>query len=107
MILSGRGNRVCYGVLDGQSQLRIEIRDVAGWPTVVGEVANAALQFGLLAALDQESGHVEKRLRFEDAKYNFLAAARHGLGSQFTWLNRQRQPANALILKELLPFSPA
>jgi len=102
-----RWNRVCYGVLGGQPQLRIEIRALPAGPTVLDEVANAAFEFGLLVALDQEYGSVEKRLRFEDAKHNFLAAARHGLGSQFTWLDGQRQPANTLILKELLPLARA
>jgi CBS domain-containing protein/gamma-glutamyl:cysteine ligase YbdK (ATP-grasp superfamily) len=102
-----RWNRVCYGVLDGQPHLRIEIRSLPSGPTVLDEVANAAFQFGLLVAVDQQYGPVEKRFRFEDAKYNFLAAARHGLGSQLTWLDGQRHPASALILKELLPLARA
>ena len=102
-----RWNRVCYGVMDGRPHLRIEIRALPSGPTVVDEVANAAFEFGLLAALDQEYGPVEKRFRFEDAKYNFLAAARHGLGAQLTWLDGQRHPASALILKELLPLARA
>ena len=100
-----RWNRPCYGVLDGRPHLRIEVRALPAGPTVLDEIANAAFQFGLLVALDQEYGPVDKKFRFEDAKYNFLAAARHGLGSQFLWLDGERQPANTLILKELLPLA--
>jgi CBS domain-containing protein len=102
-----RWNRACYGVLDGRPHLRIEIRMLPSGPTVLDEVANAALVFGLLVAIDREYGPVDKRFRFEDAKYNFLAAARHGLGSQLLWLDGERHPANRLILKELLPLARA
>jgi len=102
-----RWNRACYGVLDGRPHLRIELRMLPSGPTVLDEVANAALVFGLLVAIDREYGPVDKRFRFEDAKYNFLAAARHGLGSQLLWLDGERHPANTLILKELLPLARA
>jgi CBS domain-containing protein len=102
-----RWNRACYGVLDGKPHLRIEIRMLPSGPTVLDEVANAALQFGLLAALDEEYGPVDKKFRFEDAKYNFLAAARHGLSAQFVWLDGERQPADVLLLKHLLPLARA
>jgi CBS domain-containing protein/gamma-glutamyl:cysteine ligase YbdK (ATP-grasp superfamily) len=102
-----RWNRACYGVLGGRPHLRIEIRMLPSGPTVLDEVANAAFVFGLLVAIDREYGPVDKRFRFEDAKYNFLAAARHGLGSQLLWLDGERYPANTLILKELLPLARA
>ena len=102
-----RWNRPCYGVLDGRPHLRIEIRALPAGPTILDEISNAAFQFGLLVALDKEYGPVANRFRFEDAKYNFLAAARHGLGSQFLWVDGERQPANKLILTELLPLARA
>jgi len=102
-----RWNRVCYGILDGRPHLRIEIRFLPAGPTVLDEVANAAFQFGLLASVDQEYGPVDKKFRFEDVKYNFLAAARHGLGAQFIWSGEARLPAGTLILEHLLPLARA
>ena len=102
-----RWNRVCYGILDGRPHLRIEIRFLPAGPTVLDEVANAAFQFGLLASVDQEYGPVDKKFRFEDVKYNFLAAARHGLGAQFIWSGEVRLPAGTLILEHLLPLARA
>ena len=102
-----RWNRVCYGILDGRPHLRIEIRALPAGPTVQDEISNAAFQFGLLVSLHEEYGPVDKKFRFEDVKYNFLAAARHGLGAQFIWLDDARVPASALILEHLLPLARA
>lgn len=102
-----RWNRVCYGVLEGRPHLRIEMRALPAGPTVLDEVSNAAFQFGLLVALDEEHGPVDKKFRFEDVKHNFLAAARHGMGAQFVWLDGARIPARDLILEQLLPLARA
>lgn len=102
-----RWNRVCYGVLNGRPHLRIEARALPAGPTVLDEIANAAFQFGLLVSLDEEYGPVDQKFDFEDAKYNFLGAARHGLGAQLLWLDGVRWPASALILEHLLPLARA
>jgi hypothetical protein len=41
-----RWNRPCYGVRDGRPHLRIEFRALPAGPTVIDELANAALFFG-------------------------------------------------------------
>ena len=100
-----RWNRPCYGITNGRPHLRIEARALPAGPSVADEVANAAFHFGLLAAMSGEYGEIAKLFRFEDAKANFYAAARHGLAAQFVWLGGKRWPAAALILQELLPLA--
>src|SRR5262249_7651154 len=57
-----RWNRPCYGVLDGVPHLRIEHRALPAGPTVIDEMANAALFFGLMCALSEEYGDVTRVL---------------------------------------------
>jgi CBS domain-containing protein len=100
-----RWNRACYGVLDGKPHLRIENRVLPSGPTVVDEVANAAFWLGLMEALPGAWGDVRQRMSFADAKENFVAAARLGLSAQFTWLDGETVPAQALICERLLPLA--
>jgi CBS domain-containing protein len=100
-------NRACYGVADGVAHLRIENRALPSGPTVVDEVANAAFFAGLMLSLPQEYGDVAKRMTFDDAKTNFFAAARHGLDTQFNWIDDRSYPASSLILDHLLPLARA
>ena len=98
-----RWNRACYGVNDGLAHLRIENRVLPSGPTVLDEVANAAFFFGLLSGLSHAIPDVRERMKFADAKTNFLAAARRGLKAQFTWFDGRTYSAQELLLKELLP----
>ncbi|NNE45215.1 MAG: CBS domain-containing protein [Rhodothermales bacterium] len=100
-----RWNRACYGITDGKPHLRIENRILPSGPTVVDEVANAAFWFGLVAGLAEKVGDVSHLMDFDDAKSNFIAAARHGLGAQLAWFEGTRMPAHELILKKLLPVA--
>jgi predicted transcriptional regulator/gamma-glutamyl:cysteine ligase YbdK (ATP-grasp superfamily) len=100
-------NRPCYGVVDGKAHLRIENRALPSGPTTLDEFANAAFFIGLMCALPDEYGPVDKRMTFDDAKDNFFAAARHGLQAQFTWLDGRSYPASTLILEHLLPLAHA
>jgi CBS domain-containing protein/gamma-glutamyl:cysteine ligase YbdK (ATP-grasp superfamily) len=102
-----RWNRPCYGVTDGRPHLRIEARALPAGPTVQDEVANAAFFFGLMAALGEEYGAIDRVMAFDDAKDNFFAAARYGLQAQFAWVGGRRYPAAALILDHLLPLARA
>ena len=47
-------------------------------PTVLDEVANSAFFFGLMSAVVEEYGDVRDVIDFDDARSNFLAAARYG-----------------------------
>ncbi len=98
-----RWNRACYGVNEGVAHLRIENRVLPSGPTILDEVANAAFFFGLLSGLSHDIPDVRKRMKFSDAKTNFLAAARRGLGAQFSWFDGRNYSAQDLILEELLP----
>lgn len=102
-----RWNRPCYGVNDGVAHLRIENRVVPAGPSVCDEVANAAFYYGLMVALAEEYGDVSKRMIFDDAKANFVTAARYGLAARMRWVDGKSWSADELILKHLLPHARA
>jgi len=100
-------NRPCYGIVDGKAHLRIENRALPSGPTTRDEFANAAFFIGLMLALPDEYGPIDKLMTFDEAKDNFFAAARHGLQAQLTWTGGKSYPAPALILEHLLPLARA
>lgn len=102
-----RWNRPCYGILDGRPSLRIENRVLPSGPTILDEMANAAFFLGLMVSLPDEYGDIRKSMTFEQAKGNFFAAARHGLGAQLAWVGGRSSSAAALILEHLLPLARA
>ncbi len=98
-----RWNRACYGITNGQPHLRIENRVLPSGPTVVDEIANAVFWYGLVGGIAEEYEDVSRDMAFDDARHNFVAAARNGLAAQFTWLDGSKKPAHELILDTLLP----
>ncbi|MFO1011180.1 MAG: CBS domain-containing protein [Planctomycetota bacterium] len=100
-----RWNRPCYGIHEGKAHLRIESRAFPAGPSTVDEIANATFFYGLMSALDGEYGDVTKRMSFDDAKANFVAAARYGLHARFRWVDGKPYGADELILKTLLPLA--
>jgi CBS domain-containing protein len=100
-----RWNRPCYGIVNGKPHLRIENRVLPAGPTVVDEIANAALYFGLMASVIEEYPGFTSRMPFDDAKANFISAARHGLDAHLTWVDGKAIAASDLILQELLPLA--
>lgn len=100
-----RWNRPCYGILDGKPHLRIENRVLPAGPTVIDAVANAAFYFGLMSSFLETYGDITEHMEFDDAKTNFMAAARHGLGAQFTWIGGRDVSARELIINELVPMA--
>ncbi len=100
-----RWNRPCYGISNGEPHLRIENRVLPAGPTVLDEMANAAFWFGLMSGVAEEFGDITKVMTFEDARENFVKAARLGLGAQFDWPQRPQVAARDLILEELLPMA--
>lgn len=100
-----RWNRACYGITNGQPHLRIENRALPAGPTIADQVANAAFYYGLLSGFMNEGTDITKSMRFFDAKNNFFAAARYGLGAKLTWMRGQVAEAPRLILDELLPLA--
>ncbi len=102
-----RWNRACYGISEGKPHLRIEARAFPSGPSVLDEMANAAFFFGLMAAVSHEFEDVKKVMSFDDARGNFVAAARLGLQANLTWFHGREYAAQQLILDELLPMARA
>jgi CBS domain-containing protein/gamma-glutamylcysteine synthetase len=98
-----RWNRPCYGVYQGKPHLRIECRALPAGPTVRDQMANAALWLGLVVGLAEEHGDVGALMDFDDARANFVAAARYGLRAGFSWFGGKRYSARDLLLLRLLP----
>jgi CBS domain-containing protein len=74
-------------------------------PTIADEVANAAFWFGLMNGFDDVYPDVTKTFDFDDAKSNFVKAAKMGLGSKFYWNDQRMISDTELIEKELLPIA--
>lgn len=103
-----RWNRPCFGISEnGKPHLRIENRVFGAGPTVMDEMANAAFWLGLMAELPHIYEDISKEMSFEDARDNFLKAAKFGIDSKFTWINDKKISAVDLILNELLPIAKA
>ncbi len=100
-----RWNRACYGITDGVPHLRIENRVLPSGPSVVDEVANAALWLGLMRALGDRHPEMSRTMPFEQVRSNFVAAARQGLAAKLTWLDGTEVAADALVLDVLLPLA--
>jgi predicted transcriptional regulator len=100
-----RWNRPCYGISEGKAHLRIENRVLPAGPTVVDEMANAALWLGLMVGMYDKYGDITKRMEFDDAKTNFIKASTHGLDTKLFWLDHKSYAASDLILNELLPIA--
>jgi len=98
-----RWNRPCYGISDGKPHLRIENRVLPAGPTVEDLIANTAFYLGLMIAFGEELDDVRRVMEFDDAKGNFMAAARYGLAAELRWLGGRRVSARDLILSDLLP----
>lgn len=101
-----RWNRPCYGISDnGKPHLRIENRILPAGPTVLDEMANAALWLGAVTAFHDQYPDISRDMNWEDARDNFGKAARNGVDSKFIWLGEKNVAACDLILEELLPLA--
>jgi CBS domain-containing protein/gamma-glutamylcysteine synthetase len=101
-----RWNRPCYGIgSDGIPHLRIENRVFGAGPTVVDEMANAALWLGLMEGMHKSYGDITKLMSFDDAQDNFNKAAKLGIDTEFTWDKDRKVSARELLKNELLPIA--
>ncbi len=100
-----RWNRVCYGTDGTRPHLRIENRVLPAGPTIRDQVANAAFWFGLMRGGRAAYGDIRPRMDFDEARSNFLVAARQGMASELTWFDGRYLPAHQLVLEELLPVA--
>jgi len=100
-----RWNRPCYGVIDGKPNLRIENRALPAGPSVMDEVANAALWFGLVSAFLESNVDITSVMSFDTAKNNFLQSARLGLDAQLEWTCGKTLPVKQLLRRQLIPMA--
>jgi len=95
-----RWNRPCYGIsANGKPHLRIENRVLPAGPTVIDEVANAALWLGLMMYFKENFPDITRELSFDDVRDNFIKAARTGIDSTFNWINDSKIGACELGLE--------
>jgi CBS domain-containing protein len=100
-----RWNRPCYGISEGKPHLRIECRALPSGPTVVDEVANAALWIGAVLGVADEYGDITQVMDFDDVKSNCLAAAKLGLRAAMTWTDGGTRSAPELLHETLIPLA--
>ncbi|MEE4361160.1 MAG: hypothetical protein V2I63_06505 [Pseudomonadales bacterium] len=102
-----RWNRPLIGFdHDGTPHLRIEHRVVPAGPTVADAIANAAVYYGLVAALALRRVPIEEVMTFAAARDNFYAGARDGLDAMQHWPDAGGDvPLVRLFLEELVPLA--
>ena len=103
-----RWNRACYGISEnGKPHLRIELRVLPSGPTIIDEMANAALWLGLMNEMAATVEDISTRVSFDAARANLYAAAREGIRARLTWLDGEEVLAQGLLLDKLLPMAKA
>lgn len=100
-----RWNRPCYGIGGGKPHLRIENRILPAGPTVLDEIANSVFWLGLMEGMHKQYPDVRPLMDFDDARRNFLAAARGGLYTKMVWFDKKKYSSLDLIREELIPLA--
>ena len=101
-----RWNRPLIGFdANGTPHIRIEHRVIPAGPSIVDQMANAALYFGLAHFLAKLNTPPESTLPFATARENFYSAARNGLTANVTWLDNSVTDIRSLLLDELIPMA--
>ncbi|MBX3249082.1 MAG: CBS domain-containing protein [Myxococcales bacterium] len=105
-----RWNRGCYGVHVDEAgrtraHLRIENRVLPAGPSLMDEVANAALFYGLMIGAHETWGDPAARMPFEAVREGFLAVARTGLGSELALPDGRRGGAQEMLREHLVPLA--
>lgn len=98
-----RWNRPVVGFNGDMPHLRLEHRVIPSGPTPVDAIANAALFYGLIKYLGEQSTPPEAQLPFAQAKRNFYNAARSGLRTRLIWLDGEETRMQTVLLDDLLP----
>lgn len=87
---------------DGTPHLRIEHRVIPSGPSVVDNIANMALYFGLVEYYAKQQTPVTELLSFAQVRDNFYTSAQHGLENKLVWPGCDRCDMRYLILNQLL-----
>ncbi len=99
-----RWNRPLIGFGEsGPPHLRVEHRVLPAGPSLPDMIANAALFLGAIESLANDPEPPEQRLPFTEARANFYAAAKGGLGARLHWLDGRGATAEEVIRHHLLP----
>lgn len=80
---------------------RLEHRSLPSGPSVPDMVANAALFWGLAAAMSAQAPAIS----FRQARRNFYRAARDGMAARLLWVDGREYPAVRLLSEILLPIA--
>lgn len=103
-------NRAVYDPAEG-GHLRVELRALPAGPTTIDMAANAAFLLGLTLAVAEDATTWTRMLAFDQARENFLDAARHGIDatlvSPFSRTGLERVPARDLAVRLLPPARDA
>jgi hypothetical protein len=92
-----RWNRPVLGFdADGTPHLRLEHRPLPAGPSLADAMANLTVTLGLITGLARLPQPPEAGLPFAQARANFHAAARDGLGAMLHWPGRAPCTARAL-----------
>ncbi|MEN8124062.1 MAG: CBS domain-containing protein [Bacteroidota bacterium] len=97
-------NRLCYGITNGVPHFRIENRYIPSGPTIDDEIANTVFWIGIMQGLPDKYKSIFNKMSFEDARGNFINAARTGINTYFIWFEKVIS-AKDLILNELIPIA--
>jgi len=97
-------NRLCYGVDNNVAHLRIENRYIPSGPSIKDEVANALFWVGVMQGMPEEYKNIWEKIPFNDARGNFINAARTGINTYFNWFG-EGISAKRLVKKILIPMA--
>jgi predicted transcriptional regulator len=97
-------NRLCYGVYKNTAHLRIENRYIPSGPSVKDEIANSLLWVGVMQGMPKQYEKIWKKMSFNDARGNFVNAARTGIDTYFNWFGKGIS-AKKLMQNILIPMA--
>ncbi|NOQ70143.1 MAG: glutamate--cysteine ligase, partial [Gammaproteobacteria bacterium] len=98
-----RWNRPLIGFDEDQTpHLRIEHRVCASAPTTINNIANISFYYGLVHYYATTEEPPEQTMPFADAKNNFYRAAQLGLKHKTSWLGKNTDSLQKIILDRLL-----
>jgi len=98
-----RWNRPLIGFdADGTPHLRVEQRVISSAPSMVDNIANIALYYGLVHYYATCIDPPEATLAFAETKDNFYRSAQLGLNHRVLWCDGKRYSIKDLVLNKLL-----
>ncbi|MCK4707957.1 MAG: glutamate--cysteine ligase, partial [Gammaproteobacteria bacterium] len=101
-----RWNRPIIGFNENNKpHLRIEHRVIPSGPTVLDQIANVALYYGLVHYFAEHHQIVSSLTEFSVAKDNFYKAARHGLDANIKWIDGENYPLQQLFKEKLIAYA--